>query len=168
MSPADDRRPDDEEARRLLEALRDSEVPDPGEAYWSAFPGRVRRRLEPEARGRWGRLAWGGLAAAAALILLVWIDPDFHQDPTTGAGPLETSQPTVSNWTGSPSGTPLRVAGSGDAAAEEAMVGTLGALAGRSDAFVPTEYLSRLSTEEREALLESLRAELDDADAARI
>ena len=53
-------------------------------------------------------------------------------------------------------------------AAERALEGILGALAGRSDAFVPAEYVSQLTAEEREALLESLRAELDEPPPARI
>jgi len=171
MSPADRRPPDGDEARRLLESLRDSEVPDPGEAYWSAFPGRVRRAIKPEARRRWGWIAWpawGGLAAAAVLVLLVWVRPDFYREPASGSGPLATSQPSVTSWTAPTPGTPLRTAGNGSAATERALEGILGALAGRSDAFVPAEYVSRLTAEEREALLESLRAELDEAPPARI
>ena len=171
MSPSDRRRPDGDEARRLLESLRDSEVPDPGEAYWSAFPGRVRLRLEPDVRGRWGWVAWpawGALAAAAVLVLLVWVRPDSYREPDSGTGPLATSPPSDTSWTAGRRGGPLRAAGNGSAAAEKALEGTLGALAGRSDAFVPAEYVSQLTAEEQEALLESLREELDDASAARI
>jgi hypothetical protein len=171
MSPSDRRRPDGDEARRLLELLRDSEVPDPGEAYWSAFPGRLRRAMEPEARGRWGWVAWpawGALAAAAVLVLLVWVRPDSYREPVSGTGPLATSRPSDTSWTAPPPGSPLRAAGNGSAAAQKALEGTLGALAGRSDAFVPAEYVSQLTAEEREALLESLRAELDDTPPARI
>jgi hypothetical protein len=177
MSRGDRRRSDTDEARRLLESLRDSEVPDPGERYWSAFPGRVRRAAGSQVEGRWAWLAWpawGGLAAATVLVLLVWARTDLRQ-PASPTGPLATSQPSVASWIAASPGaagpglaSPLEATGNGPAMAEEALEGTLRALAGRSDAFVPAEYVSQLTAEEREALLESLRAELHDTSPAQI
>lgn len=63
----------------VLRALSAETVPDPGEGFWAAMPGRIRRACREEQEKRKGfrkkpRLpvwAWAGGAAAAALAVLV-------------------------------------------------------------------------------------------------
>lgn len=57
-------------ALRRVEELRNSAVPDPGERYWAGFASRVHLRL-PSSAPRW--VPWAGMAAAASLMLLMWI-----------------------------------------------------------------------------------------------
>jgi predicted anti-sigma-YlaC factor YlaD len=58
---------DAEALEQGLDLLGRGEVPDPGPAYWAAFGGRVRGRIEGWQRRRaWRRSAWA-LAAAAVL-----------------------------------------------------------------------------------------------------
>ncbi|HUI45251.1 MAG TPA: zf-HC2 domain-containing protein [Nitrospirota bacterium] len=65
----------------LLRALSEDDVPDPGEAFWAAIPGRVFRAVQEEKRGMrsfdparlWSLLTTYRLAAAAATIGIVLI-----------------------------------------------------------------------------------------------
>jgi hypothetical protein len=175
---SEDRRPDSEEARRLLEAWRDSQIPDPGEAYWAAFPGRVRRALGKRRAPRpvWTAWpAWGGLAAAAVLVLLVWARTDLLRAPEPGTGPLATAEPVATSWTAGPGPgreTPPSPSGETDAATgwpaavEGELEGALDALLGQPGPFDLARQVRRLTPEQREALLESLRAELEGAPAS--
>jgi len=63
----------------MLRLLAAENVPDPGEAFWAALPGRIYREVQEQQRGT-GRLTWAldrflrvrwALAAMAAVLLVV-------------------------------------------------------------------------------------------------
>ncbi len=74
----------------LLQALSENEVPDPGEAFWAAMPGRVFRGVQEEKTKKrafypsrlWSFLATYRLAATAATIgvvlILAWFTVRQH------------------------------------------------------------------------------------------
>jgi anti-sigma factor RsiW len=133
-----------------LHALFDDSPPDPGEAYWSAFPGRVRHRIERESeRATAGRHpAWWAAAVVAVSVLFVVV---FRGGPQRGrVAPAPADMPvgadTAAGTTASPS--------------DESPTG-LESVFGEGDVLDGSVGIEDLSIEERRELLRSLQAELD-------
>ena len=152
-------RADEKRMRDLMEMLKDQPVPDPGEAYWRRFPGRVQDTLAapgPAAgrsiSSRW--MAWSGLAAAAVLALLLVNPPDSGPGPGRPAG---TSSPDA----GAALLTDLEASLAG--AGSEGFDTLLDDLLGEPGLFEMTDEVGDLSTEERQILLDALQAELEGA-----
>ncbi len=86
-----------ESLRMTFSALSADEVPEPSSGYWDYFEQRVRARAESTGAGRSAPrrrliLSWiSGLAAAAALVILLWwlpepTVPDFGEPGGTAPG----------------------------------------------------------------------------------
>ena len=150
----------DEQRRRrrlgpLMDTLRDGEVPDPGEAYWKAFPDRVRQAVETEPRSLWtGWRLWGGLAAAAAVLALFVVRTNLTTSPAQvpGSGPVIATGPGPQTTAAGPDGSSLQA---------DVVGGTLDSLLGDLDPFQLVEGVREWSPEEREELLQSLQDELE-------
>jgi hypothetical protein len=125
----------------LMRALDEDAVPDPGEAYWEHFSGRVQQRLARARRTTWP--VWAGLAAAALLVLaLVWLPGIVTETQRTAEQVMEpTADPPED----------LRCL-------LDDLLGHPDALDLSGESWDSTDW--ELNREEQEALLVSLRAEM--------
>lgn len=76
--------------RTALAVAREDAVPEPSPLFWTHFASRVHAAIEaaPVERAGWLRMprtAWIGAAAAAALVLALWITPVNESAPASGA-----------------------------------------------------------------------------------
>ncbi len=183
MSPAPRHPPTPEELERLLARMGQEEVPDPGEAYWSAFPGRVRQRLAgapgqtpapaTARRGlpliRWP--VWGTLAAALLVGLIYVGMPGVETGTSTPPAATPVAQvadtavpapaPAAGAGAGMPAGDSGESAPSGDGTASDDLDLALDTVLGLDDPLGSIQRLDDLTEEEKTQLLETLRGELD-------